>query len=784
MLQKTSAEIGGMGHSVKRKEDQRFIQGKGTYVDDVHLPEMVYGQMIRSPYAHARIVAIRTEEAKKLPGVLAVITGQDLEKAGLAWMPTLFHDRQMVLATGKVLFQSQEVAFVVAEDRYTAADAAELIEVEYEDLPVLVDPHRALDADAPILRNDREEKTNHIFHWEVGDRQAADQQLQNSPVRARVDAVFQRCHPAPLETCGCVADYNSATGRLTVWETSQAPHAHRTLFALVAGIPENNIRIIAPDIGGGFGNKVPIYPGYVCAVVASLQLGRPVKWIETRSENLQSTGFARDYHMTAEVAAERDGKVKALRVRTLADHGAFNAAAQPSKYPAGLFSICTGSYDFSTAFCEVDGVYTNKAPGGIAYRCSFRVTEAAYLIERVMDVLATELQMDPVELRRKNFIPADKFPYQSPLGWTYDSGDYHAAMNLALEKIGYHELRREQEEKRKRGELMGIGVSSFTEIVGAGPAHSFDIAGIKMFDSCEIRVHPTGKAIARMGTKAQGQGHETTFAQIVAQELGIPVADITVEEGDTDTAPYGLGTYASRSTPTAGAATAMASRKIREKARKIAGHLLEVSEEDLEWEPGRFYVKGAPGKAKTIQEIAFAAYTNIPPGLEAGLEAVHYYDPPNLTFPFGTYVCVVDIDKGTGEVKVRRFVAVDDCGNIINPMIVEGQIHGGLTEGLAIAFMQEIAYDESGNVQGGTFMDYLVPTAVETPNWETDKTCTPSPHHPLGAKGVGESPNVGSPAAFVNAVVDALSHLGIRHIDMPIAPWKVWQILEEKGVAE
>ncbi|HWY92487.1 MAG TPA: aerobic carbon-monoxide dehydrogenase large subunit [Chthoniobacterales bacterium] len=773
-----------MGHSVKRKEDQRFVQGKGTYVDDVHLPEMVYGQMIRSPYAHARIVAIRTEEAKKLPGVLAVITGQDLEKAGLAWMPTLFHDRQMVLATGKVLFQSQEVAFVVAEDRYTAADAAELIEVEYEDLPVLVDPHRALDADAPILRNDREEKTNHIFHWEVGDRQAADQQLQNSPVRARVDAVFQRCHPAPLETCGCVADYNSATGRLTVWETSQAPHAHRTLFALVAGIPENNIRIIAPDIGGGFGNKVPIYPGYVCAVVASLQLGRPVKWIETRSENLQSTGFARDYHMTAEVAAERDGKVKALRVRTLADHGAFNAAAQPSKYPAGLFSICTGSYDFSTAFCEVDGVYTNKAPGGIAYRCSFRVTEAAYLIERVMDVLATELQMDPVELRRKNFIPADKFPYQSPLGWTYDSGDYHAAMDLALEKIGYHELRREQEEKRKRGELMGIGVSSFTEIVGAGPAHSFDIAGIKMFDSCEIRVHPTGKAIARMGTKAQGQGHETTFAQIVAQELGIPVADITVEEGDTDTAPYGLGTYASRSTPTAGAATAMASRKIREKARKIAGHLLEVSEEDLEWEPGRFYVKGAPGKAKTIQEIAFAAYTNIPPGLEAGLEAVHYYDPPNLTFPFGTYVCVVDIDKGTGEVKVRRFVAVDDCGNIINPMIVEGQIHGGLTEGLAIAFMQEIAYDESGNVQGGTFMDYLVPTAVETPNWETDKTCTPSPHHPLGAKGVGESPNVGSPAAFVNAVVDALSHLGIRHIDMPITPWKVWQILKEKGVAE
>jgi aerobic carbon-monoxide dehydrogenase large subunit len=784
MLPKTSPEIGGMGHSVKRKEDLRFVQGKGTYVEDVSLPGMVYGHMVRTPYAHARIKAIHTEEACKLPGVLAVITGQDLEKAGLSWMPTLFHDKQMVLATSKVLFQSQEVAFVVAEDRYVAADAAELVDVDYEDLPVLVDPHRALDADAPILREDRAEKSNHIFHWEVGDRKATDSVLQSAPVKVKLDAFFQRCHPAPLETCGCVADYNSATGKLTVWETSQAPHAHRTLFALVAGLPENNIRIISPDIGGGFGNKVPIYPGYVCAVVASLQLGRPVKWIETRSENLQSTGFARDYHMTAELAANQQGELKALRVKTLADHGAFNAAAQPSKFPAGLFSVCSGSYDFATAFCEVDGVYTNKAPGGIAYRCSFRVTEAAYLIERAMDVLAQELKMDPVELRLKNFVPRDKFPYQSPLGWSYDSGDYHAAMNLALEKIGYRDLRKEQEEKRKRGELMGIGISSFTEIVGAGPAHSFDIVGIKMFDSCELRVHPTGKAIARMGTKAQGQGHETTFAQIIAQELGIPVADITVEEGDTDTAPYGLGTYASRSTPVAGAATSMASRKVREKAKKIAAHLLEVGEEDLEWEPGKFYVKGAPSKAKTIQEIAFAAYTDFPPDLEAGLEAVHYYDPPNLTFPFGTYICVVDIDKGTGEVKVRRFVAVDDCGNVINPMIVEGQIHGGLTEGLAIAFMQEIAYDESGNVQGGTFMDYLIPTAVETPNWETDKTCTPSPHHPLGAKGVGESPNVGSPAAFVNAVVDALSHLGVKHIDMPITPWKVWQILKANGVAE
>jgi aerobic carbon-monoxide dehydrogenase large subunit len=784
MLAKTSPEIGGMGHPIKRKEDLRFIQGKGNYIDDVQLPGMVYGHMVRSPYAHARIKAIRTEEAKKLSGVLAVITGEDLAKANLAWMPTLFHDKQMVLATGKVLFQSQEVAFVVAEDRYTAADAAELVEVDYEELPVLVDPHKSQDADAPILRDDREEKSNLIFHWEVGDRAATEQQIKSAPITALVKAFFPRCHPAPLETCGCVIDFNSATGKLTAWITSQAPHAHRTVFALVAGLPEQNIRVISPDIGGGFGNKVPVYPGYVCAAVAALTIGRPVKWIETRSENLQSTGFARDYHMEAELAADKDGRVKALRVKTLADHGAFNAAAQPTKFPAGLFSICTGSYDFSNAFCEVDGVYTNKAPGGIAYRCSFRVTEAAYLIERAMDVLAQELKLDPAELRRRNFIPPDKFPYLSPLGWSYDSGNYQGALDLALEKVGYNELRKEQAEKRKRGELMGIGISSFTEIVGAGPSHTFDILGLKMFDSAELRVHPTGKAIMRMGTKSQGQGHETTYAQIVAQELGIPAGDVAIEEGDTDTAPYGLGTYASRSTPTSGAAAALAARKVREKARKIAAHLLEVSEEDLEWEPGKFSVKGAPGKSKTIQEIAFAAYTNFPQGMEPGLEAVYYYDPPNLTFPFGTYIAVVDIDKGTGEVKVRRFVAVDDCGNIINPMIVEGQVHGGLTEGLAIAFMQEISYDESGNVQGGTFMDYLVPTAVETPHWETGNTCTPSPHHPFGAKGVGESPNVGSPAAFVNAVVDALSHLGVKHIDMPLSPWKIWQILKEKGVAQ
>ncbi|MCI0525894.1 MAG: molybdopterin-dependent oxidoreductase, partial [Nitrospira sp.] len=535
---------------------------------------------------------------------------------------------------------------------------------------------------------------------------------------------------------------------------------------------------------GGFGGKVPVYPGYVIAVAASVVTGKPIKWIEDRMENLQADSFARDYHMTAEIAADKDGTMKALRIKTIADHGYADAACNPSKFPAGLFSICTGSYDFKSAFTEVDGVYTNKPPGGIAYRCSFRVTEAVHAIERMVDILADELNMDPAELRMKNFIPPNAFPYRSVLGWEYDSGNYPAALELAMKKIGYKELRKEQAEKRQKGELMGIGISSFTEIVGAGPSKHFDILGLKMFDSCEIRVHPTGKVIARIGVQTQGQGHETTFAQIIAEELGFPVDNILVEHGDTDTAPYGLGTYASRSTPTAGAATAMAARKVRDKARKIAAHLFEANEEDLDWEPGKFFVKGAPDRVKTIQDIAFAAYTNPPPGMEPGLEAVSYYDPPNLTFPFGSYICVVDVDKGTGEVKIRRFLAVDDCGNIINPMIVEGQIHGGLTMGLAPAMYEELVYDEEGNLLTGSFMDYLLPTAVETPKWETDKTCTPSPHHPLGAKGVGESATVGAPAAIVNAVVDALSHLGVRHMDIPITPPKVWKILKEKGAVE
>jgi aerobic carbon-monoxide dehydrogenase large subunit len=779
-----TTEIGGYGKSVKRREDPRFLHGKGTYVDDITLPGMLYMDIARSPFAHAKITNINTQPALETPGVLAVITGKDLDAAGLAWMPTLMSDRQMVLPVDTVMYQAQEVAAVIADSRYAAADGAAAVEVDYEPLDVIVDPFKALEPDAPLLRPDREVKSNRIFHWEAGDKDATERAMANAEVVVEQDMYIPRIHVASIETCGCVAQVDPISGKLTVWMTTQAPHAIRTVFSLVSGIPEHKIRIISPDIGGGFGGKVPVYPGYVIAVVAALTTGKPVKWIEDRSENLQADSFARDYHMKARLAADKDGTIRALDCVTIADHGAFDAAANPSKFPAGLFSVATGSYDFDAAHVEVDGVYTNKPPGGVAYRCSFRVTEAVHMIERMVDVLADELGMDAAELRFKNFIQPEQFPYKSPTGWEYDSGNYPAALQKALDTIGYQELLKEQAEKRERGELMGIGISTFTEIVGAGPSHTFDILGIKMFDSAEIRIHPTGSAIVRIGVQTQGQGHETTFAQIVADELGLPVDNITVEHGDTDTAPYGLGTYASRSTPTAGAATAMAARKIREKAKEIAAHLLEVSADDLEWVDHKFQVKGSPGSSKTMAEIAFAAYTNHPQGMEAGLEGVSYYDPPNLTFPFGAYICVVDIDRGTGMVKIRRFLAIDDCGTVINPMIVEGQIHGGLAMGMAPALLEEISYDEHGNVRGGTFMDYLLPTAMETPAWETDRTVTPSPHHPFGAKGVGESATVGAPPAIANAVVDALSHLGVRHIDIPITPWKVYQILQEHGVAE
>lgn len=763
-----------------RKEDARLLRGRGRFVDDVQLPGMLHLAILRSPFAHANIVSIDTSAAEASPGVKAVVTGETLKGLGLAWMPTLSNDVQAVLATDKVRFQGQEVAFVVAEDRYQARDALELIDVEYDVLDPVVDVRKALDPDAPIIRTDLEGKTNnHVFDWETGDEEETNRVFASADVIVKEDIVYPRVHPAPMETCGSVADFDPVEGKLRLWSTTQAPHAHRTLYAIVAGLPEHKIQVIAPDIGGGFGNKVPIYPGYVHSIVGSIVTGKPVKWMEDRSENLISTGFARDYIMRAEIAATSEGKILAIRTNVLADHGAFNGTAAPVKYPAGFFGVFTGSYDLQAAHCKMTAVYTNKAPGGVAYACSFRITEAVYLVERIVDALAYELRMDPAELRLKNFIQPEQFPYTTKTGWVYDSGDYEPTMRLAMEMAGYEELRKEQELKRAKGELMGIGIAFFTEAVGAGPRKNMDILGLGMADGCELRVHPTGKAVVRLSVKTQGQGHETTFAQIIAEELGIPPADIDVLHGDTDNTPFGLGTYGSRSTPVSGAAAALVARKVRDKARLIASGMLEVSVADLDWVKGAFQVKGDPGRSVTIQEIAFRAHGagDLPDGVEGGLEAQICYNPSNLTYPHGAYICVVDIDPGTAEVKVRRFIAVDDCGTRINPMIIEGQVHGGLTDGVGMALMEMISFDEDGNCLGASLMDYLIPTALEVPDWETGYTVTPSPHHPIGAKGIGESATVGSPPAIVNAVVDALKPFGIRHADMPLTPSRVWDAM-------
>jgi aerobic carbon-monoxide dehydrogenase large subunit len=772
-------KIGGMGASRRRVEDNRFIRGKGNYIDDVVLPGMLHMEILRSPLAHARIKSIDASKAWAMPGVRLVLTGETMAARNLAWMPTLSYDTQAVLATDKVRFQGQEVACVIADDPYIAKDACEAIVVDYEPLPAIVNPTQSLAEGAPLIRDDKENQPNNVvYDWEVGDRDGTDRAFDQADVISTMDLHYPRSHPSPIECCGSIADFNRATSKLTVYLTTQAPHIIRAAVALVAELPEQMIRIISPDIGGGFGNKVPVYPGYVASILASILLERPVKWIEDRTGNLISTGFARDIYLHGELALRKDGRILGVRMKATADHGAFFADAQPSKFKIGLMHSAFACYDIPSAHLEARGVYTNKAPGGVAYRCSFRVTEAMFFQERMVQAAADDLGMDQAEFRRVNFVRDDDFPHRTPYGFLTDSGQYGKCLDVGLEAIGYEDFLNEKEEAAKRGRLLGIGISTMTEPLGAGNSREYDILGIKMFDSAELKIHMTGKALLRTGAKSQGQGHETTWAQIVAHELGLPAEDVLVEEGDTDTAPFGMGTYASRSTPVAGAAVAMVSRKIRAKARKIAAHLLEISEEDVEWELGRFYVRSQPERGVTIQECAMAAYSNMPDGMEPGLENVAYYDPPNLTWPFACYIVTVEVDPETGVWDVLRLVAVDDCGVRINPMIVEGQIMGGLTEAYAMANMQFITFDEHGNCIGSNFTDYLLPTAWETPGFELHEVVTPCPHHPIGAKGIGECAAVGGPAAFVNAVMDALKGTGVRNIDMPLFPDRVYEALQ------
>ena len=672
---------------------------------------------------------------------------------------------------------------MIATDEYSANDALSLIDVEYEPLPAVVNARKALDPDAPLIRDDKSGQRDNLASptWEAGDEAATERAFAEADTVVGRDIIYPRCHPAPLETCGIIADFNPETGQLDIYNGNQAPHAHRTVYAHVAGLAEHMIRIRCQDIGGGFGNKVPVYPGYVCAIAGSIVAGVPVKWVENRSENLMSTGFARDYIMRAEMCS-KDGKITGLRVDVIADHGAFDSTAQPTKFPAGFFHIVCGSYDLQASHVKVKAVYTNKAPGGVAYRCSFRITEAVYLVERMVDALALEMKADPIDLRMRSFIAPEQFPYETTTGWTYDSGDYAKTMGVAMEIAGYEELRREQAEKRARGELMGIGVSFFTEGVGAGPRKHMDILGLSMNDGADLRVHPSGKAVVSISAQTQGQGHETTFAQIVAEELGIPPEDVEVRHGDTDKSPYGLGTYGSRSTPVSGGAVAVVSRKVRDKARLIAATMLETRPEDLAWEKGRWYVKGDPEKGAMIEEIAERAYSGEPMPAEHGGRTRRAGD----LRPAEPHLSLRRVHRGRGHRprhrpghgaalhRGRRLRSADQPDGRRRPDPRRaGRGHRHRVDGADLLR------------RGGQLPQLVVhglpdPDGARVPRLRARARRSRPVRTTRSARRASASrPNVGSPPAIVNAVIDALHEThGVEHIDMPCTPARVWAAMQ------
>ena len=770
-----------VGSRIKRREDPRMIMGRGTYVDDVQLPRMTYAAILRSPYAHARILSINVDKAKALPGVVAVLTGADLQGKNVpcGWtLPDMKMAPHPALAVGKVRYTGDAVAVVVAEGRYLARDALDLIEVDYEPLPVVVDAEKAIQPGAPQLHE--EVPNNTTFVWKVagGD---VDKAFREAEVVVKQRLVNQRLIPNAIEPRGMVAQYNPGSGDLTLWTATQIPHLVRLLLSMVTGIPEHKVRVIAPDIGGGFGSKLYLYPEEVIIATLAKTTGRPVKWIEERRENYVATTHGRDHVQYVEVAAQRDGTITGLRVKCIANMGAYLSTFAPG-IPTILFGLMlAGNYRIPNISCEVTGVHTNTTLVD-AYRGAGR-PEATYLVERMVDLTARELGMDPAEIRRRNFVPANAFPHTTATGVTYDSGNYQPTLDRALEMAGYQQLRQEQERARAEGKYLGIGVTTYVEICGMAPSQVLGAvgAGAGGWESATVRVHPSGKVTVYSGASSHGQGHETAFAQIVGDGLGVPFEDVEVVHGDTAQVQFGIGTFGSRSAAVGGMAAVMSVNKIEEKAKKIAAFLLEAAEADLVFEGGKFFVKGTPGRGITIQQVALAAYVphKYPTGLEPGLEATSFYDPSNFTWPFGTHVAVVEVDPETGVVKLRRYIAVDDCGRVINPLLVDGQIHGGLAQGIAQALYEEAVYDENGQLVSGSLMDYAVPKADDLVNFELDRTETPSPVNALGVKGIGEAGTIASSAAIVNAVVDALAPLGVKHLDMPLKPERVWQAIQQ-----
>jgi carbon-monoxide dehydrogenase large subunit len=772
-----------LGAALRRTEDPKMITGTGTYVEDITLPGMQYVAILRSPLGHARIKSINTERALTHPDVSYVFTGQDLVNAGVGNVPCGWNLPDMIvpphsaLAVGKVRFQGDAVAAVVATSRAAAEDALDLIEVDYEPLPAVVDAEAAAQPGAPLVHDDV--PGNKCFTWTVsgGD---IDRAFREADRVVKERLVNQRLIPNAMEPRGIVAQYQPYTNELTVWSATQIPHLIRLLLSLVLGHPEQHIRVISPDVGGAFGSKLYLYPEEVIMAFIAKQTGIPVKWIPPRSEDYMTTTHGRDHIEYAEFAVKHDGTITGVRVTTYANLGAYLSTFAPG-IPTILFGLMlSGVYKIPAIQCTVHGMLTNTVMVD-AYRGAGR-PEATYLVERMVDRVAHELGMDPADVRRKNFIPPDEFPHQVATGVTYDSGNYAAAFEKALQAIDYNGFRQMQKEAARQGRYLGIGLSSYVEICGMAPSQVLGAVGggAGGWESADVRVHPTGKVTVLAGACWHGQGHDTGYAQIVADELGIPIEDIEIVHGDTGRIQFGIGTFGSRTAAVGGIAVYNSVQKIKAKARKIAAHLLEAREEDIVFENGKLFVRGAPDQAKSLADIALAAYLahNYPADLEPGLEATSFYDPSNFTWPFGTHVCTVEVDPDTGAVHILRYLAVDDCGRVINPLLKDGQVHGGVAQGIAQALYEVAVYSPEGQLLTSSMVDYGIPTIGELPMYETDETVTPSPVNPLGIKGIGEAGTIAATPCVVNAVVDALRPLGVTHLDMPLTPERVWRAIQ------
>jgi aerobic carbon-monoxide dehydrogenase large subunit len=771
-----------VGAPIKRREDPRLITGQATYVDDIKLLGMLHMAVLRSPYGHARIKSINTEAARKHPGVVAVYTAEDL-KGAVGNVTVVIPLGKMTegmgirgpLAEGKVRFYGDPVAVVIADDRYTARDARDLIEIDYEPLPAAIDVEKAMQPDAPILYEQFDTNVPFGMHPPTEEIDKVFEETKaDGGIVVKQRIVNQRLAPTAIETRGVVAEFRKADKTLTLWSSSQIPHLLRDYLSATVGLPQHQVRVIVPEVGGGFGSKLNVYPEELVAAYATMKLGRPVKWIEDRSEALAATIHGRDQIDYVEAAATREGKVTGLKIYGISDLGAYSQMFTDVIMIGFGYPVSCGAYDIKHLHLSGDIVFTNKAPTD-AYRGAGR-PEATYIAERVMDLVAHELGKDPVEIRRINFIKPDQFPYKSAAGAVYDTGDYEKTLDKALAIVDYQNLRVEQARKRADGKLMGIGISTYIEICGFGPKGTLPYG---LYESARVRVEQSGTVMVYTGSSPHGQGEETSFAQIVAEEFGVPIDSILIMHGDTDSTPEGRNTYGSRTLAVGGSAVFTAVQKLKEKMKLIASHMLEANVSDVTLEDGNFSVAGTPQKSVSFGEVAMAAHfsNTLAPGVEPGLETTVFWEPEACVFPFGTHICVVEIDKDTGQAEIKRFVAVDDCGRQINPMLVEGQVHGGIAQGIGQALIEEVVYGEDGQLLTATLTDYAMPLASELPHFETDSTVTPTPVNPLGVKGVGEAGTIGSTPAVSNAIIDAL---GLEHLDMPYTSEKLWKVIHQK----